>query len=497
MKFINPIIAIIVVLFSSSCGNYVKKVTYHFNKGTTDYYEDDKGQKPIKNNPVVKEGSSVAVFVDDFNPLVYDVNGTLASPVLFFQTNSNITSSTFIGGTAASDFAPAKVGGNPPESLVKCSTLIRNELYKNAKKILDAAEMKERYENFMNSIFELNNAIELLKGSKTITKECLCAEMEKITNKIKSYYFDQSAGAKGECDATNLCPYSENAFEILNQKRKNIEFFKKSINEIENTKNYFSVDRAASIAAIIDTEKECITDEVKNIILNGVEISNNLLKNVIQLKDDFLEKNDAKMNEAINKYQSINFIEFEKKIGQFKVKETDEFKVTLAFTNTLINKSTTRDIELDVVKPLKIDFSSGVFYSSFYDERAKLISNASNTSFLLTKENTSDISYGAMGFINFHPVFFCTWLSAGASIGTGLLFNTASKFVFAPTASLFFGKYQRAIVHIGLGITQVERISSKYNFDRFTTDGTYRGEVVKDIDKKLLIGLSWNLSRSK
>lgn len=530
IKFI--VIPAIVGLFS--CQNkYVTKIVHSYNNNTTKYYHDSK--EITSGNPVVKEGTNVSIEIIDYNPLSIDIsvnqeNGKLNyqenkfSPFLDFLSVPKLTSEA---EPSVKDSLNNKYTFQNGDDEMLVSEGDKSDLWKFSDSIEEQKivvdETIQTYKLFYNSIAGLNNLIEQAKYNTRLDGGCLCGDLQNSTSAIKKYFFDENYNAIPVCGSNLVCKDLISGDELTYQKIKYFEEFnyrliiidsleitlKKLIKKEENAlqegknkknekiKNKKNFSNKEIIEAIVEITND-FDDDLKDLRTRSSALQNDIIKirkSLTDTKEDYISIGSNNIDLAVNKYKAIGFLEFLKNAGSFKVEETDNFPFTINFENSITNKTTTRKIDIDVIKPLKIDFSAGVFITPYlYDESYDIIQKDS-AKYSIKKIDGGKISYGAVGYINFHPVFCNQWLSIGGSIGTGLMFNNVAKIVFSPTVSIFFGKYQRAIIHIGGGFAQVDRIHSLYPDDVTFKDATYKPEIKKELSSSFLFGLSWNLSK--
>ena len=512
IKSILKLLFVPLILNSCNSGRYVAKVVYNFNMDTTCYINKN-GENIVKlgKNPAIYEGSKIQVFVIGFNPLAFNVSSDKSSPALYYQEIDNSTLKGFLSLTdessnKAKDISPASTGTEKVKLTNRIPLPNSNDSLSQSldslRKIKNAVDSSiDRYKSFYNAVIELNNVLEQLKYVNKLDSQCLCFNIDSKIKSIKDKFFDHSNHQSFYCGKLVSCGDSLWADEITYQKSAYYDYFKIRLNTLDSIQAVIRVQKAAMIKSFgkeVDKGlakylKDMKNPELSKLIENDgyIDFIKTISKEINDLKDAYLSKQSNDMDLAINKYKAIGFIEFKKNLGYFKVEETDEFILPLNFANSITNSTTVRQIDLDVIKPLKIDFSAGVFMAGLYDENYDVVKNDS-THYSLSKLNNGKVSYGAIGYINFHTQF-CDWLSFGASVGTGLMFNDASKIVFSPSLSFLFGKYQRAILHIGCGIAQVDRVHSLYSST--FTDASYKPEIKKEISAKWLISLTWNLSR--
>lgn len=453
----------LLLLFISlnSCKTHkVGYVEYDHSKGDLIYKTDSKANVNIdKNEAYVSEGSFVDLNIKNYNPIIMDFSIEKLPNKLFYQENNNATLNTFLS-------LPSSTNSESPR--------VFEETTNNY-------NLKTNFYQFYNAVIALNYGMDNLQLLKTFEDNCFCCELNELLIKLEKTYIDKTTLPVGvndddsckDCYLNDIkCIKISTAKMIINQKDKYLEAMEDKIKGIMK-----------------DLEKNNITNDEKTRLTNE-------LKEYSTLKDDFLKTYNNAIETIVRRYRLLASLEFQKKFTRLKVEETDEFIIKLTATNKITQSTSEFNvIDLPVLKVLKIDFSSGLFFTKLYDEnyRRTIFDDAGTTKYKLEKLNAGELSYGAMGFINFHtqlrkPVNF------GLSIGAGLMFNQATKLVLSPTASLIFGKYQRFILHAGVAFAQVNRIYSAYAPDDFIPSD-YIPETKVDVESEFLIGLSYNLTR--
>lgn len=458
-----PLLLLFISLNSCKTTHKVGYVEYDHQDGTLNYKNKAEDAVAIdKNEAYVSEGSFVDLKIINYNPIIMDFSIEKLPNKLFYQESNNATLNTFLS------LPTTKPKNGPGMSL--------NE----------QSDVKTNFYQFYNAVIALNYGMDNLQLLKTFQDDCFCCELDGLLINLENTYIDDVTFNFNElvvndtiiekpcedCYINDLkCIKISTAKMIINQKDKYLE----KINE--------------SITLLMDNLKDDLSKEDKELISNE-------LKEYNALKEEFLKTYNNVIETIVRRYRMLATLEFQKKFTRLKVEETDEFVVKLTSTNKITQSTSEFNvIDLPVLKVLKIDFSSGLFFTKLYDEnyRRTIFDDAGTTKYKLEKLNGGELSYGAMGFINFHtqlrkPVNF------GLSIGAGLMFNQATKLVLSPTASLIFGKYQRFILHVGVAFAQVNRIYSAYAPDDFVPSD-YIPETKVDVESEFLIGLSYNLTR--
>lgn len=504
-----------IVLLNSCTNKIVKTIEHDYNKNTSTY-KNNSGSDINENKAVVKEGDKVTLIVNGYNPLAIDVAATKTKGSLNYQQNNSSTLLNFLsagkGNDETADTSIKKGGGEEGEE-----ALLKDPIEEKKE---EATEIINKYTGFYNAIATLNNYIEGAKSFSKLDVTCLCEDLKIYSDNIKNLFITNIGEyTLTACEAQfckDLIPgsaiknernaYFEKFNELLKQldelKTKQKEISKREKKALDDKRNSAIEQetkgkKAPEITKIKDRlnkeyEQRLSKAEEKNDEL--IKIVEDLTKQLTDLKEDYLTTRSNNIDLAINKYQALGFIEFTKNLGSFRVDEEDNFSLTLNFSNSVTSKTSERSIDLDVIKPLKIDYSAGVFVApKLYDESFDIVKKTDTTYTINTLDN-GKASYGAIGYINFHPIFVCRGFSLGGSIGTGLMFNDASKIVFSPAFSIFLGRYQRVVISVGGAFAQVDRIHSIYPNNEFK-DATYKPELKKEISSSFIYSLTWNLTR--
>lgn len=480
---LSLILLILLLLQSCGCKKKMSSIDYDYTTKSSTYYTlDENGKSQIVNGNNIKivEGSNIDVTIKNYNPIVHDITLAQDPAVLYYMsTNQNGALSQFLN--------IPKTPAETPESLDKddkCRKIAET------KTKLDEINLKRsRFINLYNQVVKLDNQITQLKYMNYLTEDILCKAIENDIIKIKEYPFDSS---QPQPEAKNCIDHTNAAF-ISDEKDKYYKYFERVSDSLRDNLENITKEIAIKIKGK-KKEKGCEykdpTDELKA-----------TLKKIEDLKEDYLKNLSPKMDVTVNNYKALLYLKYEKKFTNIKIEETDAFVLKLTTKNSLVNSTTTETIvNLPVTKGLKIDYSAGVFFSRLYDQNytktIEVIQNPDNTTTNKYKIETTDngkLSYGAMGFVNFHSQWDRNF-NIGGSLGAGFMFNQSTKLVLSPTASFIFGKYQRAILHLGAAFAQVNRIHSMYGDNQFT-DANYVPETKSDIQASFLVGISYNLTR--
>jgi len=490
----------------------VKTIEHDYNANNFTY-KNNVGQSINENKAVVKEGDKINLTVNDYNPLSIDVSASKVKGSLYYQQNNSSALLNFLKVDNSSSEKP----GEEAKSMVVNSESKIDPIEQIKIGIMNTIN---HYKGFYNSIATLNNYLEAVKSFRKLDSNCLCDDLANYLKNIKELFISTSSTAiHGKCE-TSICKDLISGTIIIKEKETYFKKFNEFINQLEvlnatQKQNFIAQNEDIEKNRKIEIETETKGKKKSEIIKIKDKINkkydaektkliqkNDFLLNIIvdltkelnDLKVDYLTTRSNNIDLAVNKYQSLGFIEFNRNLGSFRVEEEDNFTINLSFTNLVTSKTSERNVDLDVIKPLKIDYSGGVFVApKLYDESFDIVKKT-DTTYTINVLNKGKVSYGAIGYINFHPIFVCRGFSLGGSIGTGLMFNDASKIVFSPAFSIFLGRYQRVVLSIGGAFAQVDRVHSIYPNNEFK-DANYKPELKSEISKSLIYSLSWNLNR--
>ncbi|MCW3102532.1 MAG: hypothetical protein JWO09_972 [Bacteroidetes bacterium] len=447
-------ILIISMAFASCNKHVVSKIEYRPSTNTTIYM--DKDGRSIDSDPFAKEGSKIMVKVINDNPLANDITITQGDPVLFYMSEKPELLMTFLNPGKSDDAKNSAVSGTP-----------------NSHDKKNLTDTIQQFKLFYNSLISLNYLIEDFKYSKKINDNCICLSLQDIIKDLKAHFFDEERIK----NIFNHCPEKDTICD-------DALLAEMVIDQAKKYKDYFAKQPEALALKIIDTANK------------DHEAILALIKEVSGINNAF---NDKYMNEimgVVEKYKLLYDLKYEENIGPFIPEETDILKLNVTINNKVKSKTITQVINLPVCKAMKIDFSTGVFATGLLDEDYKINKNQADTSYSFAIYNPNNLGYGTIGFVNFHPSLAgLPGFSVGGSIGAGLMFNNSAKFVLSPTVSFFFGKYQRLVIHGGIAIGQVDRISAIYSEGESYDDADYKPEIKQEVNLSWLVGATWNISR--
>jgi len=450
----NLALILIASITLASCSKHiVSTIEYHPSTNTKVYR--DKDENPIASDPFVKEGSEVMVKVINDNPLANDIAVTQGAPVLFYMSEKPELLMTFLNMAKSED----------SKDTVKDLLTVHLEP--------TLADTIQRFKLFYNSLVSLNYLIESLKYSKKTDSNCICSSLGPLIGKIKDYFYDLNT----PLNIFNKCAGNDT---LCNE----VLLPEMIIDQAKKYKNYFAKQPEALASKITGSNNK---DKAANL---------DLIKEIGSINRDFNDKYMSEIMKVVEDYKLLYDLKYKENIGPFIPEETDVLKLNVTINNKVHNKTTTQVINLPVCKAMKIDFSTGVFATGLLDEDYKINKNQTDTSYSFSIYSPNNLGYGTIGFVNFHPSFAgLPGFSVGGSIGAGLMFNNSAKFVLSPTVSLFFGKYQRLILHVGAAIGQVNRISAIYAEGESYDDADYKPEIKQEVRYSWLVGVSWNISR--
>jgi hypothetical protein len=498
MKQISVTCLLVLFFISCSTENVVNKITYDHEKKDIKYFH---GDSIISDNPCVREGSTIEVTINDYNPLIYDLSLEKQANVTYYTTphQNSLLISYIAAGTGATE--EEGLTENNSENADNTANKDKNKECKiiteiNSKE-KELKQMTEDFKLFYNSIVDLNNTYTRLKYIKNVNEECFCCEINKKIDVIKSNFFKEikkdtsekkvadvlqkEAGNCEGCIVDDICGDPVTADAINKNKELYFDYFKSAQDSLISMK--------ANLDKLSNAEKKCKVSETLTKTLAKT------LEKITALREEYLSKLSPNIDLIVNNYRSLASLEFVKNYKSFRVEGSDEFTLNLTTKNSLLNSvSTEAIVSLPVVKAIKIDYSGGIFFSGLYDETYnKKIADGETTKYKVSVNDGGNVSYGAMAYVNFHTQRNKA-IEYGGSLGAGLMFNQSTKLVLSPTFSVLFGKYQRFIIHIGAAFAQVDRVHSLYGNDSFD-DAAYTPEIKRIVQVNGLVGISYNISR--
>lgn len=144
---------------------------------------------------------------------------------------------------------------------------------------------------------------------------------------------------------------------------------------------------------------------------------------------------------------------------------------------------------------VKIDISGGLFLSSLMDKEYETRDDGSNK--FIFEKNRGDYEFGFGSTINV-SLRGGSWVRPGLSIGA--LFTTNQKFQLLTGLGFIIGKEERIVLHTGLSMGRISRISDNYKTDgsvsyNLGTEGTL--PMTEKFSFGHFFGLTYNFGKVK
>jgi hypothetical protein len=490
-----------------------QKITYQGANGTP-ITQDNKAN--------IQEGSKVDIIVVNFNPLNQSVTVNPIQSIINYQSPSALTTAFFSLPAAAPAVPPA--AGNPadikgrpkPGTGTKAATApVCDKSQALYKALADyykfSGEYKANYQNFKlfyNNLSYLNSQYNEFKLDNGLLQSCLCDYLKAFDIKIIGLTrVAHTISGMGNDPIQVTCPPNPGGCEVTSytteMQQANISY-----------KQYFS-DVADSLGKIqiaigklikgVDFKTylkqnfaSCMEDPIVATMIDQ-KFSDDLTQDLATYKsiNTLYTQYDKDITSNINEYSIMLHLNFVFVQANNLVAGTDEFKANVMVTNsTTPSANYTFNIDLPVTRMVKIDFSAGGFFSTLTNEAAQLKKKMGVDSFMVTKYKTNNYSVGPMGYINFHSQV-PNGVQWGAFLGTGLNFNQTTSVALAAGGEIVLGKFQRILLHAGVAMSQVSRVSSLYPDGSYFADGTYSPAIIQKWDAKFMFGISWNLSKTQ
>lgn len=148
---------------------------------------------------------------------------------------------------------------------------------------------------------------------------------------------------------------------------------------------------------------------------------------------------------------------------------------------------------------LKIDISAGVFLTSLKDEEyeTKDVVEENVTKKLIYKKDLGDLDFGAGSTINL-SLRGGSWVKPAFNIGA--LFTANQKFQLLTGLGIIFGKEERIILHGGLSLGSIAKISGNYMDDGSQAYDLGTSGAVPTVNKfttGYFVGVSYNFGKTK
>ncbi len=442
-------IIFVVLLFGITIGAQTKIIEYDYLKG--DFIrkkkcKDKNVQDTCKDQKInVEDNTTITFIVKNYNPLRYNLEIVSTPSGLSYQQK--------------------------PDKFKYFDVSDAENATKAVPKINDTILA---FKTFYNNLTSLNKKVNDLKQEKVLTKPQIAKRLSVTVSNLKGQI------EPNPCDTLNCSDTFTNLSKMY-------------IDQVKDRKIRLEI----KLEDLNKSQKEAIdSTTAKNISETKVKLEKytDLVKEI----DKSYENDIATM---ISNYGKLDLLEYETR-HDIAIDNTDRIKLKITGKDEYTGKSIDRPVsDIIVRKWLKIDFSTGAFWSRLYDQDyVKNIipttgqNNTTTNTYTINTLDKGKNSFGAMAFINFHTQRYDT-LNFGLSLGTGLLFNQSTKIVLAPTASLLIGSNQRVIIHVGVAMAQVDRIISGYQDNVAFSDANYTPATKQYVKAEIMAGLSWNLAR--
>ena len=102
------------------------------------------------------------------------------------------------------------------------------------------------------------------------------------------------------------------------------------------------------------------------------------------------------------------------------------------------------------------------------------------------------MSFGGMIFLNVHSMTGKSF-NYGGYVGFGALFNDQARWCISTGGEAIIGRRQRFVIHAGMVLSQVDRLSPPYDKDVFYLERIDNVPTYRAWKPGFLLGLSWNL----
>jgi hypothetical protein len=145
---------------------------------------------------------------------------------------------------------------------------------------------------------------------------------------------------------------------------------------------------------------------------------------------------------------------------------------------------------------LKIDISGGLFITSLLDKEFETKDDTNGNKFIYEKNN-GDYEFGFGSTLNI-SLRGGSWVRPGLSIGA--LFTTNQKFQLLTGLGIILGKEERVVLHAGLSMGRITKISGDYKTDGSTSYNLGTVGTVPTTDKFSFghfFGITYNLGKVK
>lgn len=527
------------LIYSCNTPNQVTKIDYSVKDEVLTYYNKD-NDIILPGLASVKENNVPTLYIKNYNPLAMTITVTQGPNTSnYTQTNNNSILTSYL---KLPDIAKSIVETPDLNKFVPKFNQLKRDEFQNLKNAIKETDLLlENYNNFYNSIIELDRVYKSFLIPRYLDSVEFCKKIDYCIKDIQKKY---------------LKPYTSDQPTPINLEDiivRNVDFPDSLFNSPEIIKTKLNSDSQNGLIRVTNIDRpltpndgrtcDCNTpgkvfqqypkigedikyynlkyEEYFQLCIDSLTASSERLEKFPKLDNDskmvigiakakvelvkgiqgkFKSEYSQNVSDIIDtKLNSLVDLRFIKSHTAFNTRETDDLNVEIKIDhpNSPNQKLIKGNISLPVQKYLKIDYSTGIFFSGIYDQDSRKLLDTIDGEVKWYKTETTNggkLSYGAMGSINFHTQKN-TWFNYGASISAGLMFNQDTKLIISPSLIAIFGANQRFIVHLGMGFGRVDRVYSIYGDQRFK-DGDYNPEKKTETSKSWSLGLSWNLSKN-
>ena len=424
--------ALITLTLFASCNNRVHEI--HFDgktKKATFYRKKCKKLVNVKkpNRAFVRDGDIVNLRMDGINPFHQTVSIKKAEPVIYYQEKPKLLDNIIT--------TPEFIKGEPN--------------YDDTAQgfVQDTISIDNIYFAFHTEMSILDIELNRIIHSRQLDNTCVCVLAKSLQQRLNENGFSQfiKTLSLGKCTLdTSICKQGYSAYDLKI--------------------GYFNLKEKVKAMAEDSTQTKMIA-----------------LAQKIQEYDNFI-------NQVIDTYErviSANYNGFSLPITN---NNSDLLDIEISFDSSKYEPKIAYNISIPVLKTLKIDYSTGVFYSRINEQTYTKTKLTDTTYNLSIKDEESDL-FGPMGFINFHTSISPA-LKLGAFIGSGLSFNNSTKITFSSGISVILGKQQRLLLHGGLLTSEYVKYTNIYSGP--FKDGAYEPSSRNKWETSFMFGISWNLT---
>lgn len=352
-------------------------------------------------------------------------------------------------------------GYNPLDSIGKVVPV------KNAIPVSPVTKTKDTLENLKAQLEQLKslklNSATKLKEIKSLNDSIQLFEMRLSSLQLIEKYISKSEFSTTFIKAKEATTEDEDKDNI----KKATKLLQKKINDLK-----VGIDTyIAEISAEDFLDKDSLDSHRKRFntsyinLLSASQNIGNEAESFTETSEDFskkyksLDSVSVKIKNEISKMYQLKLYNYLLPID-INGKNIDAVEVTLerydkSITNPIPDKYT---YNIWINGGLKIDISGGVFLTSLMDKEYETKDDTGNNKFIYTKEK-GDYDFGFGSMINL-SLRGGSWVRPALSIGA--LFTTNQKFQILTGFGLILGKEERIVLHGGLTMGAVSRISDQY-----------------------------------